>query len=127
MSYNLFLDDIRMPYEAGNYMYPVELRAIYRLEQWVIVRSYDSFVKYITTNGLPYMVSFDHDIADSHYESDFKNIPELYDTMQEKTGYDCAKWLWQKMVDEENYTVRVLCHSMNPVGRENIINVFKYQ
>ena len=30
MSYRLFLDDIRMPYEVGNYISPVELRKEYK-------------------------------------------------------------------------------------------------
>jgi hypothetical protein len=117
MSYNLFLDDIRMPYDVGNYIYPVELRQYFRKYEWVIVRNYDEFVKHIVENGMPHVVSFDHDLADEHYDPSKR--------YKEKTGYDCAKW----MIDfSKSYMVNlpklIMCHSMNPVGKENIVKLF---
>ena len=69
MKYNLFLDDERMPYQVGNYIYPVEIKPLYRLETWEIVRNYEEFVKIIEGRGLPSLISFDHDLADIHYDS----------------------------------------------------------
>lgn len=63
---------------------------------WDVVRSYDDFVYYIETHGVPDVISFDHDLAFEHYpfaedNPEAKKIP--YDRYTEKTGYDCAKWL----------------------------------
>ena len=54
MSYKLFLDDVRNPRDVKWAEMP--------LGPWVIVRNYDDFVKYITSNGLPEFVAFDHDL-----------------------------------------------------------------
>lgn len=110
--YNLFLDDDRNPSQVGNYMNPVALRSLYRLEQWVIVRNYDDFVECIERNGMPAMISFDHDLSDNHSAGDYS---------QEKTGYDCAKWLINYAQDNNIKLPYMLCHSMNPVGRDNIL------
>lgn len=71
---------------------------------WVIVRSYDEAVAYVEGNGFPSYVSFDHDLGEG------------------KTGYDFAKWLVEKDMDEDwlpdNFFFYV--HSQNPVGAENI-------
>jgi len=48
----LYLDDVRCP----------------KTEGWDIVRTYDDFVSWITKNGLPDEVSFDHDLAEIHYD-----------------------------------------------------------
>ena len=87
----LYLDDIRKP----------------KTKSWDIVRSYDEFVKYISENGVPDEISFDHDLGE----------------LDNKTGYDCAKWLcdycWTNGVPMPLWNV----HSANPVGRENITNL----
>lgn len=120
MSYNLFLDDVRMPYEVGNYINPVALRPYFRKYNWAIVRSYDEFIKQIKENGMPHVVSFDHDLADEHY------APETQDHhYKEKTGYDCAKWIIEYAKQNKiDLPKMILCHSMNPIGKENIINLF---
>lgn len=123
--YRLFLDDIRMPYDAGNYMYPVELRKEYRLYEWVIVRNYPEFVKCINGNGLPTHISFDHDLADGHYHSNMVGGELNYegDSFQDdlnKTGHHCAKWLCDYLSENELPLPTCFVHSMNPVGKENI-------
>ena len=117
MSYNLFLDDIRVPNEVGNYIYPHELKATYRLLNWTIVRDYDEFIKLIEEQGLPDLVSFDHDLADVHYDP--ATWTETF-TYKEKTGLDCAKWLIEYCINNKLKLPKYLVHSMNPVGRENI-------
>ena len=60
------------------------------------------------------MISFDHDLADEHYLK--QNSQEFV----EKIGYDCAKWLVEYCMDHYLDLPKFYCHSMNPVGKENI-------
>lgn len=119
--YRLFLDDVRNPPEVGNYMYPVDLRKEYRLYDWVIVRNYQEFIDYISENGLPTYVSFDHDLADEHYDVD--NWFEEKELFKEKTGLDCAKWMVDYCIDNKLKLPIFYSHSMNPIGKENILNL----
>jgi hypothetical protein len=122
----LFLDDIRIPKDAIN-LIPTDFNKLYWEDDWDIVRNYDEFVQYIEVNGVPEFVSFDHDLADFHY--DFK--PEDYENMSEdemimkfgsmeKTGLDCAKFLVEYCADENIALPDYLVHSANPAGKENI-------
>ena len=114
----LFLDDIREPKEVYSYI----KADIYLLDYWVIVRNYDEFVNYIQKHGIPYMISFDHDLADINYNHQ-NNID--YDSYTEKTGYDCAKWLINYCLDNNlDLPTTILIHSMNIVGTENIKSLF---
>lgn len=129
MAYNLFLDDVREPYEVGNYMNPVELRSLYRLKHWIVLRNYKQFVRHIERNGMPELISFDHDLADEHYRPSMFNPDKHYSnyytdgTFNEKTGYDCAKWLIEYAAKNNLPLPKIFCHSMNPVGKENILNL----
>jgi len=105
----LFLDDIRMPSEVGNYIYPVELRSMYRLNSWIIVRNYKQFVEYLENSLLPDVISFDHDLSDFYNGSH-----------KEKTGLDCAKYLCELL--EGRPLPHTYIHSMNPIGADNIKN-----
>lgn len=121
---NIFLDDIRQPYEVGNYIFPVALREQYRKEEWLIVRNYDEFCQAIR-NNYPYIskVSFDHDLAEIHYDPSTWQEGFIYD---EKTGLDCAKFLidyWQNENDAKVEFPQCYVHSCNPVGAENIKNL----
>ncbi len=94
----LFLDDIRtidMVYDKS------------REEEFDIVRTYDAFVTYVKSNGLPKYISFDNDLGlDSA-----GNVA--------KDGYACVKWL----VYETNFDLTELdfyVHSANPVAAEQI-------
>jgi hypothetical protein len=120
MAYNLFLDDIRMPYQVGDYIRPISLRSMYRLKQWEIVRNYDEFVSIIFEKGIPSIVSFDHDLAEIHYDPSTWTEGFKY---HEKTGLDCAKYLIQICQDfKVDWLPEWYVHSMNPVGGENIKN-----
>ncbi len=100
----LYLDDVRTPNTEG----------------WEIVRTYEDFVSWITENGLPDEVSFDHDLADVGYDPN--TLKETF-KYREKTGYDAAKWLcdycWTNGLPVPDWNV----HSANPVGRDNIISI----
>lgn len=107
--YKLYLDDRREPWHT------------YKTcghRDWVVVRSYDKFVDCIVENGLPFVVSFDHDLADEHY------LPEVpQSAYKEKTGMDCAKWLIDYCMDNNLKLPAFNVHSANPAGRENIRSI----
>jgi hypothetical protein len=91
MKWKLFLDDER---------YPVD-------NTWHIARNFYDAVWYVTNYGLPYQISFDHDLG----------------SPQNMTGYDFAKWLCAYIEDyeldfPEDFEYHI--HSQNPVGAENI-------
>lgn len=116
----LFLDDIRVPTDCITYMHSRigDSNKIY-LEDWDIAKDYSEFVEYIEKNGVPDIISFDHDLSDEYYESnDVKNY-------KEKTGYDCAKWLCEYCLENKIPLPEYIVHSMNPIGSENILSVFK--
>lgn len=120
MDYNLFLDDIRHPHDAYPYMKDTK----YLQLKWIIVRSYDEFVKYITKNGVPSLVSFDHDLADEHYFSNnqpwsIENSIDYF-SYKEKTGYECAKWLCDYCLNNNIKLPETLVHSFNQTGSNNI-------
>jgi hypothetical protein len=146
MPYRLYLDDVRNPTNT----FPTTLNS-----EWVIVRSYKEFVKAIEDKGLPFMISFDHDLADEHYRHFVKVIedkglpfmisfdhdladehyrPSMYDkdkhytqyyndgTFKEMTGYHCAVFLVTYCIDNNLDFPKYNVHSMNPVGKSNIIS-----
>jgi len=129
--YSLYLDDIRIPENTADYILPVELKSMYRLLDWVIVRSYAEFVEYITKNGVPSLVSFDHDLAAEHYctpQELWNNYEESKKFQEEqvyveKTGLDCARWLCEYCLANKIGLPECFIHSMNPVGADNIRNL----
>lgn len=85
----LFLDDLRDPPDTG----------------WIVVRSFDECTEYLWENGIPDVISFDHDLGIG------------------PTGYDVAKWIIEKNLDgkldiPENFSYYI--HSANPIGKKNI-------
>ena len=132
MSYNLFLDDIRIPADVEKYFNPIQYRELFRKFDWIIVRNYDEFVRTIKTKGVPNTVSFDHDLADEHYApKEIWEFPEQVekriDNFKEKTGYDCALFLLDYCRGSGDLGPKlVLCHSMNPVGKKKILELFEY-
>ncbi|SEH40738.1 cyclic-phosphate processing receiver domain-containing protein [Chryseobacterium culicis] len=111
----LFLDDIRYPIEAYHYT----KQDMFLRSDWHIVRNYEQFVNRILEKGLPEMISFDHDLADEHY------LEEDSHEFVEKTAYECAKWLVEYCMDHHLDLPKFYCHSMNPVGKENILSLLE--
>lgn len=100
----LWLDDYRDP-TTGNWL---NFSPIGKDVDVVWVKSYDEFVDYLNqSQPLPDGVSFDHDLAD------------MKDT-QEKTGYDCCKYLIDLCINLRVKLPVCSCHSSNPVGKANI-------
>jgi hypothetical protein len=125
----LFLDDIRNPINAFSF----NKNPIYKSSSWDIVRDYDEFVSYILQQGLPDLVSFDHDLADEHVrdcvqqhlgmkEGKIIRVDLKYDSYKEKTGLSCAKWLVEYCMDNKLRLPEYLSHSANPVGKLNILS-----
>lgn len=121
----LFLDDIRQPEHAFEYT----REEIYLKIEWIVVRNYNEFVNHIETNGLPEYISFDHDLADipEHLLTDCEKAKECHDKQvhNEKTGYECAKWLVDYCIDNGLKCPKYYCHSMNPVGKDNIVGLLR--
>lgn len=128
----LFLDDIRIPGDCINYMYHRigALNPLY-LEEWKIVRNYDDFVKTLKANYRDIThISFDHDLGeDVAVEAISKGMSKRYarKTLKKnvKSGYECAKYCKQFYIDVGRDLPIMFVHSMNPVGTQNIINLFK--
>ena len=110
----LFLDDLRNPIEVPNYCCKLNLKPSIYHEYWYVVRSYTDFTDWISQNGLPDLISFDHDLGDVN----------SMDGSPEKTGYDCAKWLVNYCLDFDKSLPVCVVHSANPVGADNIRSLF---
>jgi hypothetical protein len=130
----LFLDDLRVPLDCPKAHYmsyrKIDLR-IYH-EEWYVVRSHGQFVKWIEENGLPDLISFDHDLGDDSNLKGVLPIEEWFDleNNREYTGMDSAKWLVGYCIDNELPLPEFAVHSANPAGYDNInglLNSFKKQ
>lgn len=97
----LWLDDYRDPEtHAPNYN-------DYSNITWV--KNYIDFCEHLDKNGLPSVVSFDHDLGLSFIE--------IF------SGYDCAKYLVEYCIDRRLQLPEFYVHSQNPAGRENILSI----
>lgn len=123
----IYLDDLRIPKES----------------EWTIVRNYQEFVAVIKEHGLENIdtISLDHDLGPIAMSEYFNNVSPNYvldynNLIDEKTGYDCAKWIVDYYYDNRNQEIqmsradkkkagiifpRILTHSANPVGSANIM------
>ena len=112
-NYNLFLDDVRIPTHVTWANVPIN-------QHYSIVRNYNEFVDLITLRGLPKFVCYDHDLADNHYGDGLNSDVIDYTKYQEKTGYDCAKWLVSYCMEKNIKHPPYVVHSLNPAGKKNI-------
>jgi hypothetical protein len=129
--YKLFLDDFREPTDCFGYVKSLGIRPDTYLGDWIVAKNYAHFVKIIQEKGLPTVVSFDHDLADEHYQGEISS-PESWEEYysseyREMTGCDCAKWLIEHCRTNSLTLPHCYCYSMNPIGRENINNLIKRQ
>lgn len=108
----LWLDDIRDPMTQDWLVFsPIE-----RPFNTVWVKSYNEFTDWITDNGLPDGICFDHDLGTEKYMTEFGFELER----ETKTGYDCAKWLVDYCMNNNLNLPLYNIQSANPVGKENI-------
>lgn len=124
IKYNLFLDDIREP-NSSWMSYKRELK--YDLWNWEVVRNYEEFVGKIQELGIPDFVSYDHDLAESHYDVSMDQGLDSYQRyldgieLKEKTGLECAEYLVSILGEGQKHPPYIV-HSMNPVGKQRIEN-----
>ncbi|WP_206531800.1 cyclic-phosphate processing receiver domain-containing protein [Sphingobacterium sp. DR205] len=105
----IFLDDIRFPSDLTHYISKEEL-VPYLLTNWTVIRNYQDFVAYISKNGIPSIISFDHDLG--------VNL----DNTEAESGYDAVKYIVDFIIEQQSQVFpQVLCHSQNPVGKANIL------
>ena len=98
----LWLDDIRNPFESNW----VQRFSPISNPEVIWVNSYTEFTNYIIQNGLPDAICFDHDLGD---------ISE-----NEKTGYDCAKYIVDYCLDNDLDIPKFNIQSDNGPGGDNI-------
>jgi len=121
----LFLDDERSPADVYNYSRSDQIY----LEEWTIVRNYDEFVSVIQNHFDEItVISYDHDLADEHYNyanADTETICNFYESdHKEKTGFECAQWLIDFLLDNDKELPRTLIHTRNICGGQNICGLF---
>jgi ASC-1-like (ASCH) protein len=130
VAYNLFLDDIRSLGETYKYTKDQD----YLEKKWIIVRSYDDFVRVVEEEwgkgNFPEVISFDHDLAPEHYAprehwDDHYGAWAHAQEFIEKTGYEAAKFYVDFRREHDLPMAKIKCHSMNPVGKKKIIELFK--
>lgn len=129
MSYNLFLDDQRIPKDAFCYGESKSLEELSGIPRgnWVIVRNYEDFVKTIEERGIPVNVSFDTDLHFEHMrhflgETTQSGVYE-WENFKHKCGIHCANYLKSRINKE--IPIKVFVHSANPIGREKIKEILK--
>jgi len=112
----LFLDDERVPSD-------VTWVHIERTTEWEIVRSFNEAVDWVLKNGVPNVISFDHDLGYEAFDTNEHGIVVVTDSTECKSGYDFAKWLVNYDLEENVFpkNFQFTVHSMNPVGARNIM------
>ena len=112
----IWLDDIRSPFTNPEWLI---FSPIDRPYEVIWVKNYNEFVNWITDNGLPDGICFDHDLSLVQIECGIalNILPE-----DEKTGYDCANWLVNYCIDHDHLPIpKFSCQSANPPGKERIL------
>jgi len=108
MTWNLFIDDERMPADVT--WAPWEIQEMYRNEEWVVARNFPQAYSIIIHRDMPKFISFDHDLGEN-----------------QQTGFYIARRLIDDALDfpdephmqfPEGFAFYV--HSKNPIGKANI-------
>ena len=107
----IYLDDVRTPVQ----------------DDWIVVRNYDEFVSKIRLIGLDNIevISLDHDLGDSAMFEYYNNVKDNYQldytNIDEKTGYDCCKFLVSESMSKNIPLPQIYVHSANPIGAHNMM------
>lgn len=108
-NFRLFLDDKRHPKKSyETYLTKIKDNLFssdesYLLREWHIVKTYNEFVDFIITYGVPKYISFDNDLG------------------EKMEGKDCVKWLIDYMMDNDaDFTPIVEFHTANPVAKKDM-------
>lgn len=102
----LFLDDVRTPQD----------------ETWEIVRTVEEFSRWIQDNGVPEIVSLDHDLGEQmiYRGQSAEDYEELRGQSKELTGLDACQVLLAFCKDYGDVPQNIFIHSANPVGAERM-------
>lgn len=95
MTWNLFIDDERMPPDDGR--------------TWVIARTLAQSMVEIIDRGMPNYISFDHDMGENE-KTGFDIVKEIV-----AMDMDATDEKYKLPADFDFYV-----HSQNPIGKENI-------
>lgn len=125
----IWLDDDRSPF-LNNWLRYSPIEEPYEVF-WL--KSYDEFVEYISKNGIPDAICFDHDLGNKidpdadlmFYNGEISSFSLLSYDNDEKTGYDCAKWLVEYCLDNNLMIPPYSIQSMNSIGKKNIDDLLK--
>lgn len=107
----IYLDDVRIPTQ----------------DEWLVLKNYEEFVKLIETHKLENieLISLDHDLGDSAMVEYYNNVKDNYtldyNNIEEKTGFDCCKFLVNYSLDNDTPLPLVYIHSANPIGSSNMM------
>lgn len=96
----LWVDDARNPFENDW----LNFSPIGRSCRVIWVRSYQEAIQFLERD-CPDAICLDHDLG------------------EEKSGYDIAKYIVDKCIDEGYILPQFASQSANPVGRENILGL----
>ena len=78
---------------------------------FVWVKNLKEFSNYIINNGLPQVISFDHDIKPKGFQGKHEN------------GADCAQWLVSYCLENNLSLPQCFVHSANKSKRVNVENI----
>lgn len=119
----LWLDDVRNPF-VGDWLLSYAPDFDDDRDNVVWVKNYDDFVEWITKNGLPYKVAFDHDLgkdeADMKVQMGMSKRQARKEKKGIKDGKDAANWLVEYCLDNDLNIPLFTIQSANPTGADNI-------
>ena len=108
----LYLDDVRTPLDSD----------------WIIARNYEEFVSIIKFHGLENfdVISLDHDLGEQSMVEYYTNVKNNYkldynNIVDEKTGYDCCRFLVSESMSKNIPLPQMYVHSANPIGSANMM------
>ena len=111
----LWLDDVRDPFDKDFTPYVALYNPFLNQPHKIIwVKNYEEFLDVIF-NEMPDAISFDHDLADEHYNWSIN--PEDY---KERTGMDCVSTLVIYCIERELKLPLCIYHTANPAGKINM-------
>ena len=119
----LWLDDMRDPF-LGDWLLSYAPDFGDNRENVVWVKNYEDFITWITDNGLPYKVAFDHDlgqdVADEKVENGMSKRKSRKEKKGIKDGKDAANWMVDYCLDNGKDIPFFTIQSANPTGADNI-------
>lgn len=102
----IWLDDVRNPNDPQWKIWLDKWSLISRIEVDIVwLKSFNEFKLYLLNNPWPHGICFDHDLGEG------------------PSGYDAAKYIIDKCMDDD-LPLPLFCSQLsNPTGKENIISL----